>query len=53
MVLVGLGASLKWAIFPAVVESMVNAKLKLDPSNNDTWQAWVGFVVGFTRKNDY
>ena len=41
-VLVVLGACLKWAIFPAVVTSMINSQLKLTPDNGETWEAWVG-----------
>ena len=44
VVLVVLGACLKWAIFPAVVTSMINSQLKLTPDNGETWDAWVGGV---------
>jgi len=40
-VLVVLGACLKWAIFPAVVTSMINSQLKLTPDNGETWEAWI------------
>jgi len=36
-----LGACLKWAIFPAVVTSMINSQLKLTPDNGETWDAWI------------
>jgi len=36
-----LGVCLKWAILPPVVDSMVRSKLKLDPTNDETWEAWV------------
>ena len=42
VVLVVLGACLKWAIFPAVVTSLINSQLKLTPDNGETWEAWVG-----------
>ena len=41
LVLVVLGVCLKWAIFPAVVTSMINSQLKLTPDNGETWEAWV------------
>jgi len=36
-----LGVCLKWAILPPVVDSMVRSKLRLDPTNEETWEAWV------------
>merc|ERR1712168_1527142 len=41
LVLVVLGVSIKWGIFPTVVNSMVLKTLQLDPDNSDTWEAWV------------
>jgi len=41
LVLVVLGVCLKWAIFPAVVTSMINSQLKLTPDNGETWEAWI------------
>jgi len=40
LVFIILGASLKWAIFPSVVDSMVKSTLQLNPNNTDTWEAW-------------
>jgi len=39
--LIVFGVCLKWAIFPAVVTSMVESSLKLEESNRETWEAWV------------
>jgi len=41
LILVVLGASFKWSIFPSVVNSMVMSTLQLSPDNKDTWDAWV------------
>jgi len=40
VVLVVLGASLKWGIFPMVVNNMIVKTLQLTPDNTDTWEAW-------------
>ena len=54
VVLVVLGACLKWAIFPAVVTSMINSQLKLTPDNDETWDAWVGVgALIFSLKNHH
>ena len=39
-ILVVLGACLKWAIFPALVTSLINTNLKLKP-DTEAWDAWV------------
>jgi len=41
VILIGLGAGLKWGIFPAVVDSMVKSQLELNPDNTETWEAWI------------
>lgn len=41
LVFVVLGACLKWAIFPALVTSMINSNLKLTPDNAKAWEAWI------------
>merc|ERR1711892_1444379 len=40
LVFIVLGASLKWGIFPAVVNSMIISTLQLNPENKETWEAW-------------
>merc|ERR1711936_916294 len=40
LVLAVLGACLKWAIFPAVVTSLINTNLELRP-NTEAWDAWI------------
>ena len=42
LVFVVLGVCLKWAIFPALVTSLINTNLKLKP-NTEAWDAWVTF----------
>jgi len=39
--LIILGVCVKWAIFPTVVDNLVHSYLTLDPSNEDTWKAWI------------
>merc|ERR1711915_248592 len=41
VILIGLGAGLKWGIFPAVVDSMVKSQLELNKKNTETWEAWI------------
>jgi len=39
--LIILGVCAKWAIFPTVVDNLVHSYLTLEPSNKDTWDAWI------------
>jgi len=39
--LIILGVCVKWAIFPPVVDNLVHSYLTLEPSNTDTWDAWI------------
>merc|ERR1711892_1079115 len=48
LVFIVLGASLKWGIFPAVVNSMIISTLQLKPENKETWEAWVRQFSFFT-----
>ena len=52
LVLVVFGACLKWAIFPAVVNSMISSNLQLTPDNTEAWDAWVSIhvIVIFSSK---
>ena len=36
-----LGVCLKFAILPVVVDSMLMSQLKLEPSNEETWEAFI------------
>ena len=36
-----LGVCLKYAILPVVVDSLLSSQLKLEPANDETWEAWI------------
>eukprot|EP00091_Calanus_sinicus_P024124 TRINITY_DN8488_c0_g1_i2.p1 TRINITY_DN8488_c0_g1~~TRINITY_DN8488_c0_g1_i2.p1 ORF type:complete len:376 (+),score=78.35 TRINITY_DN8488_c0_g1_i2:71-1129(+) len=40
LVFIVLGASVKWGIFPALVDSMIKSSLELTEKNTETWDAW-------------
>ena len=41
IVFIVLGVCLKFAILPVVVDSMLMSQLKLEPSNEETWEAFI------------
>ena len=42
-VLVILGCTVKWGIFPKVLNDQIDKNLELTESNTDTWDAFVSF----------
>ena len=42
-VLVILGCTVKWGIFPKVLNDQIDQNLELTESNTDTWDAFVSF----------
>jgi len=41
VVFIVLGVCLKYAILPVVVDSLLSSQLKLEPANDETWEAWI------------
>ena len=48
-ILIILGCSVKWAIFPVVLNKQIDENLKLDESITETWDAYVS-KIKFMRK---
>ena len=40
-----LGCSIKWAIFPVVMDKMIGDSLELSEDNAETWDAFVRLML--------